>query len=187
MFQKFSKDEVSSITAVKSSIQRSIRQKLLQQFPLLEKNDNELLEMIWPKKDSIQLVKCHNSLQIITLNSFPLFFQSHNDDFIPTLRLLHKYPQLLPSVTIDRGAIRFVIAGANVMSPGLTSKGGNLPPSESAYPTNTVVSIFSEGKQHPVAIGQCKMSTEDIKKVNKGIGIDNLHYIGDGLYKFEKF
>ena len=72
------------------------------------------------------------------------------------------------------------------MSPGLTSKGGKLPPTEQSYPANTVVAIFAEGEDHPVAIGICKTSTEEIKKVNKGIGIDTLHFIGDGLYKFER-
>lgn len=186
MFAKFDKTQIGNSTAIKSSVQRAIRQKLLDQFESLRENDGALLEQIWPKKESISLIKCHNQLQLLSFNGFPLFFQSHDDPYVPTLRLLHLYPHLLPPVTVDRGAIRFLIAGANVMSPGLTSKGGKLPPTERSYPANTVVAIFAEGKDHPVAIGICKTSTEEIKKVNKGIGIDTLHFIGDGLYKFER-
>jgi len=40
---------------------------------------------------------------------------------------VHRYPTLFPSVRIDRGAIRFVLSGATLMAPGLTSKGGRLP------------------------------------------------------------
>lgn len=38
-------------------------------------------------------------------------------------------PFLLPKIGIDRGAIRFLLAGANMMCPGMTSAGGWLPPS----------------------------------------------------------
>ena len=62
----------------------------------------------------------------------------------------HVDPYILPSVRIDRGAIRFVLAGAQIMCPGLTSKGGELPPAEAALQAGTPVGIFSEGKEHAV-------------------------------------
>jgi len=34
---------------------------------------------------------------------------------------------MLPKVQVDRGAIEFVLKGANIMCPGVTSKGGRLP------------------------------------------------------------
>jgi len=36
-------------------------------------------------------------------------------------------PDILPKVQVDRGAIEFVLKGANIMCPGVTSKGGRLP------------------------------------------------------------
>ncbi|KAK4378896.1 hypothetical protein RND71_000758 [Anisodus tanguticus] len=42
---------------------------------------------------------------------------------------------------------------------------------------------MAEGKQHALAIGFTKMSTKDIKAINKGIGVDNIHYLSDGLWK----
>jgi len=45
---------------------------------------------------------------------------------VPTLRLLHKYPCLLPKIQIDKGGIKFILNGANVMCPGLTSPGGKM-------------------------------------------------------------
>lgn len=35
-------------------------------------------------------------------------------------------PKLLNRVTVDKGAIPFVLSGANVMTPGLTSTGGDI-------------------------------------------------------------
>lgn len=61
------------------------------------------------------------------------------------------------------------------MIPGLTSKGGILPEVKS----DSYVSIKCEGKEHSLAIGKTTMSKEDMKRINKGIGIELLTYIGD--------
>ena len=42
---------------------------------------------------------------------------------------------MLPHQQVDKGAIKFVLSGANIMCPGLTSKGAKLTDS----PKNTVV------------------------------------------------
>lgn len=35
-------------------------------------------------------------------------------------------PDIMKKLQVDRGAIKFVLAGANIMCPGLTSPGGAL-------------------------------------------------------------
>lgn len=82
---------------------------------------------------------------------------------------------------MDRGAIKFILGGANIMCPGLTSKGAQLP-NEPGLLKNQVVAVYAEGKEHALAIGRLTMSTEDIKSVNKGIGVDLISYLGDGLW-----
>ena len=71
------------------------------------------------------------------------------------------------------------------MCPGMTSPGGRLPPPEEALPKESVVVINAEGKEHAVMVGVLKMSTEDIRKINKGNGVENCHYLGDGLWKMD--
>ena len=44
------------------------------------------------------------------------------------------------------------------------------------------VAVMAEGKSHAVAIGKMKMTPAKIKEVNKGIGIDTVHYLRDGLW-----
>lgn len=34
-----------------------------------------------------------------------------------------------------------------------------------------------------MAVGVLKMSTADIRSINKGIGVDNCHHLNDGLWK----
>ena len=47
---------------------------------------------------------------------------------------------------------------------------------------NTVVAVMAEGKDHALAIGKTVMSTQDITNKNKGIGVENYHYLNDGLW-----
>lgn len=47
-------------------------------------------------------------------------------------------PFILPHQQVDKGAIKFVLSGANIMCPGLTSPGAKLYPADS----DTVVVSF---------------------------------------------
>ncbi|TEB36227.1 hypothetical protein FA13DRAFT_1727797 [Coprinellus micaceus] len=179
MFKKFSTaTDISGSTPVKSSVQRQLRATILSQWKI----EPETLESIWPKKEGLVHVKCREHISIYTVNSRPIFFQHFDSPLVPTLRILHQYPYILPKVQIDRGAIRFLLAGAHMMCPGLTSKGGWLPPAEEDLPGGTLVAIFAEGKEHAAGIGITKLSTEDMKKINKNVGVETVAYLGDDLW-----
>jgi PUA domain protein len=94
-------------------------------------------------------------------------------------------PYILPSVKIDRGAIRFMLAGANMMCPGLTSAGGWLPPAEEALPAGSVVAVHAEGKEHAAGIGITKLDTEEMKRINKNVGVETVAYLGDDLWSLK--
>jgi len=173
---------------VKSSIQRTLRTKLIETYPLLEPYMDEIM----PKKEQLDLVKLPaERVSLYTLPGKPLFFQKMDDPLIPHLRLVHQYPQCFPRLRIDRGAIRFVMSGATLMVPGLTSKGGRLPASgeeeeewgkEDLKP-GTVVVVEAEGKDTACLVGQLKMGTAEMKEKKKGVAMDDGHYIGDGLWR----
>lgn len=55
------------------------------------------------------------------------------------LLLCHSDPLILPHVQVDKGAIKFVLSGANIMCPGLTSPGARM---DTALPENTIVVSF---------------------------------------------
>lgn len=46
---------------------------------------------------------------------------------------------------------------------------------------DTIVAIMADGKEHALCVGVVKMSTEDLERVSKGLGIENIHYLKDGL------
>uniref|UniRef100_A0A453GVM4 PUA domain-containing protein n=1 Tax=Aegilops tauschii subsp. strangulata TaxID=200361 RepID=A0A453GVM4_AEGTS len=176
---RFSSEDISGQNQVKASVQRRIRQSIAEEYPLLE----PLLEDMLPKKSPMIVVKCQNHLNLVVVNNVPLFFNIRDGPYMPTLRLLHQYPNIMKKFQVDRGAIKFVLSGANIMCPGLTSPGGVL---DNEVEEETPVAIMAEGKQHALAIGFTKMSAKDISTINKGIGVDNMHYLNDGLWKMER-
>lgn len=182
MFKKFTPEDVSTQNQVKSSIQRGIRAKVCSTYPSLE--ESGAIDDILPKKEQAILAKLPDRVQVICINGEPLFFAQREDNWFPTLRLLHKYPDMMPKLRADTGAIKFVLSGANIMCPGLTSPGAAIHDEVDA---ETPVAIYAEGKEHAMAVGLTKMSTKDIKEINKGIAVENVHCLNDGLWKNNKF
>ncbi|SBS84169.1 cell cycle regulator protein, putative [Plasmodium ovale curtisi] len=162
----FSVDSISAQNLMKSSI--------LKLYPKLE----EFIEDIFPKKGPLFLGKCTNHITIIIGNNEVLFFQIRNGPWIPNLKLLHKYPFIMPQMQVDKGAIKNVLRGSNIMCPGVTSPGGKIDDVEA----NTVVQIRAENKQFACAVGITTMSSKEIMEINKDICIENIHYLNDGLW-----
>jgi len=179
MFKKFdSKESVSGSQQMKSSVQKNIHKKILEQYPNIE----DFIPDILPKKDASKLIKCHDHIDILARSDGELLFFRHREgNWIPTLKLLHQYPFMLPWMRTDKGAIRFILSGANIMCPGLTSPAAKM----STVDKGTIVAVMAEGKKSSLCIGITTMSSDEIKRSNKGIGIDNLHYLNDGLWNMK--
>lgn len=160
-------------------MQRGLRQKFLDTYTGFEPYIDEIL----PKKAQLDAVKLPDRATLYTIESTPLFYQPMDGPPIPHLKLLHSYPDALPTVQIDRGAIRFVLSGAALMAPGLTSPGGRLPDAEHALEKGQVVAVMAEGKEHACMVGPLKVGTEEMKEKKKGVVMDEGHYLGDGLWK----
>ncbi|MCL7026072.1 hypothetical protein MKW94_007159 [Papaver nudicaule] len=103
-------------------------------------------------------------LNLVVVDNVPLFFNIRDGPYMPTLRLLHQCiirRYIMKKLQVDRGAIKFVLAGANIMCPGLTSPGGVL---DDEVSEETPV-------KNALAIGFTKMSAKDI------MGTEELGYI----------
>jgi len=53
---------------------------------------------------------------------------------------------------------------------------------EDGIPAGAIVVVMAEGKEHGFALGLMKMLSDEIKSVNKGIGVDTLTHLGDPLW-----
>lgn len=108
------------------------------------------------------IIFSHDHIEILISSSGEqLFFRHREGPWLPSLKLLHKCksfcfhflikygidnihspliadPFFLPLEQVDKGAIKFVLSGANIMCPGLTSPGAVLTPVDKG---TTVVSF----------------------------------------------
>jgi predicted RNA-binding protein (TIGR00451 family) len=48
------------------------------------------------------------------------------------------------------------------------------------------VAIYAQDKENALAIGVMLMSTQEVRSVNKGHGVESLHYLTDGLWRTQK-
>jgi len=178
LIKKFGPQSIISTTNTQASAQRKVRAAVQTQYPMLSADE---LEEILPKKEGLTAVRCQGHITLIVVSKAPVFFQERDGPYFPTLRLLHKYPFLLPRMQCDIGGCKFVVSGANVMCPGLTHPtGGHVVPS---LPVGTLVQVGIEGKQHAAAIGTLLMSSDDIVKLNKGHAVESVHCLCDGLWR----
>ena len=179
MFKKFETSEVSTSTQVKASVQRHIKSEIAAAHPKLSE---DVLDALLPKKPPLVQYKAGPHLMLYcrriehddrSPSDEPMFFQHRDGPILPALKLVHKYPTLeFTSVTVDKGAIPFLLGGANVMCPGLTNPGGFMPPDGQEQDANGFdkpglskgdgVIIYAEGKEHAIAVGVMTMSSADM-------------------------
>lgn len=81
----------------------------------------------------------------------------------------------LPNVIVDMGAIPYVCNGADIMAPGITEM--------EPFDVGDLVVMRDVTHGKALAIGKALKSSSDIEASRKGKVIENLHYVGDGLWK----
>lgn len=83
-----------------------------------------------------------------------------------------------PSVIVDMGAVKFMCNGANVMRPGIKSFG--------EFEKDQIVIIIEESQKKSLAVGRALVSSNEMAQMNKGIVVENLHYISDKYWEAKK-
>jgi len=122
------------------------------------------------KKDKIEWIETEQKF-IAVNNEFYFFYLDQKP--IPTLKLIIK-DNFLPKIIIDMPAVKFIANGADVMRPGIKEI--------SDFSKDDIISIVDETHQKPLAIGQALFSSEEMKTMNSGKVIKNLHYVGDKIW-----
>ena len=79
------------------------------------------------------------------------------------------------SVYVDKGAIPFVIKGADLMRPGIQKI-------DKSIQENEIILVKDENHNKTIAIGISQFSTNEMEKQEKGKSVKIIHYAGDSLY-----
>ncbi len=136
-------------------------------------------------KRTVEYIEFKNSVRFILVEKIPTFIilkdkDSKGEVVIPHLKLLIDTDKIvLPKVIVDRGAVSFVMNGANIMRPGVTYF-------EDEIQSGSVVSVYPENFDKPIAVGKSLINSEEFNKITKGAIVKNLHYLNDLFWKLVK-
>jgi len=115
--------------------------------------------------------------ELFFFNGRPLLAKSNGKLFF-TLSFEELFP-LFPKIVIDMGAVPYVCKGADVMAPGVRAVKGE-------FKENDLLLVIDERHGKPLAIGVALFSSEEMKTVNHGKTVKNLHHVGDKLWNLLK-
>ena len=83
---------------------------------------------------------------------------------------------ILPTVTVDMGAVKFVVNGADIMRPGIVDIG--------TFDSGEFIVIIDVNNKMPLAVGIANMDSSEMESVSSGKVVKNIHYVGDEIWKF---
>ena len=125
------------------------------------------------KKDRIELLE--EKHRIIFINGEAALFY-YGATLVPTLKFLQKN-NTLKAVTVDMGAVKFVINGADIMRPGIRA-------CEPGIKKDEFVAIVDETHKKPLAVGIAMFSGEEIMAQKGGKAVKNVHWVGDEIWNY---
>jgi len=136
---------------------------------LNEKINQRYAVALLSKKDFVENVDD----TFIMVNKEPYFFFYENE-LIPTLKLILKNP-FLKKITVDMGAVKFIVNGADIMRPGVTDV-------EDGINEGDFVIVQDIDNKKPLAIGRALFNSEDMRNQESGKVIKNIHKVGDDIW-----
>lgn len=96
-----------------------------------------------------------------------------------TIRGLLKYPATKSFVTVDMGAIRFVINGADIMGPGIVEADLGIQPGDMVW-------VRDEKNKKPLAVGKALIDGNEMAAKKPGKAIKNILFVGDKVWKLDE-
>ncbi|KYH36237.1 MAG: PUA domain-containing protein [Candidatus Bathyarchaeota archaeon B23] len=84
--------------------------------------------------------------------------------------------EALPSIVVDMGAIPHICNGADVMAPGVVEVQGEFQPGD-------LVVVRDERYGKALAVGRALVGSEELRSLERGRVVKNLHYVGDRLWR----
>lgn len=158
---------------VKSRVQlrKSIKNKMLKDLISIFGEEMSGLEDKTLEKIALE------EYSLILVDGKPLLFEIEGCLF-PTVRGALEMELQKRVVTVDKGAIRFVSKGADIMAPGIVAADPEIKEGD-------LVIIVEETHRKPLAIGKALMIGAEMVEATSGKAIKSITHVGDKLWNME--
>ena len=97
-----------------------------------------------------------------------------SEDLIPTICFIQKYKVSMPSVTVDEGAVKHIVNGADLFVPGIVSYDCECKEGD--------VVLVKTKTGLPIAVIKVIMNKEKAMSEKRGKFGINLHYVSDKIW-----
>ncbi len=158
--------KIKSRNVLRKDVQKALVNDITEAFGDASSYENKKLEYV--ETDEWELIFVDNE---------PLLFKIEGKIF-PTVKGALKLNPSKRRVVVDSGAVKFIINGADVMSPGIVN-------ADASIKKDDLVIVVEEKHGKALAIGRALVQGKDMVR-GKGKAIKNLHYVGDEIWKLEQ-
>lgn len=129
--------------------------------------------------DKSAQAKCEEPADgVVFVNFDGLTFVQVEGGFLPFLGSKEAL-DLFPSATVDQGAIKFMLNGADVMRPGIRSF-------DQWGDQGRIVVVKEETKRRAIAVGRAIVASGEAQTMTKGVCLKNVHHVGDRYWTIHK-
>jgi len=127
--------------------------------------------------DNIEILETNAEFTIYLVNKKPLIMDTGAWVF-PTLRGAVQYPFPQRMISVDAGAIPYVVNGADVMRPGIVAVSDDIV-------VGMPVQIVDDRYKKPLAVAVALMDGAAIRTSASGKMCKSVHHVGDELWSLE--
>jgi len=128
-----------------------------------------------PKVKNLKVYEIDDEVNLITGKEIKIL--KIKDEYLPFLSEISTLKKF-PFVQVDMGAVKFMCKGANLMRPGIKKF--------SEFSKNDIVCIVEESQNKFLAVGKSEVDSSELKTMDKGEVLKNLHYISDKTWEISK-
>lgn len=111
---------------------------------------------------------------IVLVNGEPLIFK-FGDQYFPTVRAALKINPDKKVVTVDRGAVKHIVGGADVMRPGVVSFDREIKKGD-------FVVVSEHTSKKAIAVGISLWDGAEFEVNSTGKCVKNVHHVGDEIW-----
>lgn len=127
--------------------------------------------------DRIEVAETGGPIRFYFIDRQPLLFERGGVLF-PTLRGAMARPFAARRITVDMGAVQFVVNGADIMRPGIVEVTDDVRADRPAL-------VVEERHHKPLAICLARLDAAPLRAETAGKVCKNIHHVGDEIWGLE--
>jgi len=127
--------------------------------------------------DRVEVAETGGPVRFYFVDREPLLFERGGVLF-PTLRGAMARPFSGRRITVDMGAVRYVVNGADIMRPGIVALTDDIQADRPAV-------VVEERHGKPLAVCIARLDAEAMRAETGGKVCKNIHHVGDEIWELE--